>query len=85
MNSPSDGEYFEVELAHRIDNNNKDIYFYYLTSNKFKVSVGILTFYLTYILVISRLIRFYLTGTVRNILYEGCYLESILILCEAVR
>ena len=61
------------------------MYFYYLTSNKFKIGIGIITFYLTYVLLVSRLLRFYFSGIVDNIIYEGWHVEKILVLCEAVR
>ena len=56
-----------------------------MTSNKFKIGVGVVTFYLTYVLVVSRLLRLYFSGIVDNIIYEGWHMERILVLCEAVR
>ncbi len=49
------------------------------------MSFGLITFYVTYVLLISRLFRVYLTGNLDNVIYEGCHLERMLILCDAVR
>jgi len=57
---------------------------YYVTASKFKVRFGVVTFYLTYVLLISRLFRFYLTANVENVVFEGSELERVLYLCSAV-
>ena len=44
-----------------------------------------MTFYLTYVLLVSKLLRFYISGSIENIIYEGWHMEKFLVLCDAVR
>lgn len=49
------------------------------------MAFGLLTFYLTYVVLINSLFRVYLTGGLETVLFEGCELQKILFLCDAVR
>ena len=75
----------ECKKIEEKEDENPGILLFYSSSTKYKVSFGLLTFYVTYVLLISRLFRLYLTGNLDNVIYEGCHLERMLILCDAVR
>lgn len=42
---------------------------YFITSSKFQLKFGIVTFYLTYVLLISRLMKIYLIANVENAVF----------------
>ena len=81
MSSYNSGQYFEVF--------NKDgdegLFIYYESSVKYEMAFGVLTFYLTYVVVINSLFRLYLTGSLQTMVFEGPKQDQILFLCEAVR
>lgn len=61
------------------------VFVLYKSSVKYKAAVALLTFYLTYVVLINSLFRVYLTGGIETIIFEGPELQKILFLCEAVR
>ena len=48
---------------------NPGLLLYYSSSTKYKIALGLITFYVTYVLLISRFFRFYLTGGLENVVY----------------
>lgn len=75
--SQNNTQYFEVYTASMdsssdIENPNLEgIFFFYKSSVKYKVAIGLLTFYLTYVVLINSLFRVYLTGSIETIIFEG--------------
>lgn len=45
------------------------LYVFYKSSVKYKVAIGLLTFYLTYVVLINSLFRVYLTGSTETIIF----------------
>jgi len=48
------------------------IMLFFKSATKYKTGFSLVTFYVTYVLLISRLFRIYLTGDLDNVIYEGC-------------
>jgi hypothetical protein len=67
-----------------VSSNGEILPLYYITTSKFKNQFGVVTFYLTYVLLISRLMRIYLVANVENVVFEGSEVERVLYLCSAV-
>jgi hypothetical protein len=74
----SRGKYWEVSSSNDV------LPLYFITSSKFQVKFGVVSFYLTYVLLISRLMKIYLVANVENVVFEGSELERVLYLCSAV-
>jgi len=47
----------------------KGIFIFYKSSVKYNVAFGLLTFYLTYVVLINSLFRVYLTGNLETIIF----------------
>ena len=79
-------QYFEVytpidSLYREHPNSEEGLFVFIKSSVKYKAAIGLLTFYLTYVVLINSLFRVYLTGNTETIIFEGPELQKILFLC----